>query len=52
MTAASETETLSRETPALLPTLPEGALTTPQLFPQHQARLRRRRAGLHHLVLG
>ena len=29
MTAASETETLSRETPALLPTLPEGALTTP-----------------------
>ena len=66
MTAASETETLSRETPALLPTPPEGALTTPldasgpgrregrgpQLVPQHQARLRRRLAGLHHLVLG
>ena len=29
MTAASETETLSRETPALPPTPPEGALTTP-----------------------
>ena len=29
MTAASETETLPRETPALPPTPPEGALTTP-----------------------